>query len=121
VRTAGLDPKYAAGGGTPRLDPTQADNNFWIDRARVFQANVPALGPDDFGTVDSSINDLPVGVGPRPKKPRPFPTPPEPDADGAPRGNYCQRQGRCTVGCLPGARHTLNKQLMQAMYGGIAC
>src|SRR5262249_8097325 len=22
-------------------------------------------------------------------------------------------------GCLPGARHTLNKQLMQAMYGGI--
>src|SRR5262249_24179995 len=33
--------------------------------------------------------------------------------------NYCQRQGRCTVGCLPGARHTLNKQLMQTMYGGI--
>src|SRR5207244_1196741 len=28
-----------------------------------------------------------------------------------------ERQGRCNVGCLPGARHTLNKQLMAAMFG----
>ncbi|MGH8479013.1 MAG: hypothetical protein ACREXK_05410 [Gammaproteobacteria bacterium] len=31
--------------------------------------------------------------------------------------NYCERQGRCNVGCLPGARHTLNKQLMGAALG----
>lgn len=31
------------------------------------------------------------------------------DADKA--HTYCQRQGRCLFGCLPGARHTLNKTL----------
>ena len=25
--------------------------------------------------------------------------------------NVCQRQGRCILGCIPGARHTLNKQI----------
>ncbi|HZI71228.1 MAG TPA: GMC oxidoreductase, partial [Nitrososphaeraceae archaeon] len=29
--------------------------------------------------------------------------------------NVCQRQGRCVLGCIPGARHTLNKQLYNAM------
>ena len=53
-----------------------------------------------YGTVDSAINDLP--------------------AEGTPLGqpyNYCERQGRCILGCLPGARHTLNKQLMRAVLG----
>jgi cholesterol oxidase len=27
--------------------------------------------------------------------------------------NYCERQGRCFLGCLPGARHTLNKSLLK--------
>jgi cholesterol oxidase len=27
--------------------------------------------------------------------------------------NYCERQGRCFLGCLPGARHTLNKALLK--------
>lgn len=27
--------------------------------------------------------------------------------------NYCERQGRCFLGCLPGARHTLNKTLLK--------
>jgi choline dehydrogenase-like flavoprotein len=31
--------------------------------------------------------------------------------------NVCQRQGRCVVGCIPGARHTLNKQIITAMMG----
>ncbi|MBI3698256.1 MAG: hypothetical protein HY238_25890, partial [Acidobacteria bacterium] len=26
---------------------------------------------------------------------------------------YCERQGRCFLGCLPGARHTLNKTLVK--------
>ena len=29
--------------------------------------------------------------------------------------NACQRQGRCVLGCIPGARHTLNKQLHGAI------
>lgn len=29
--------------------------------------------------------------------------------------NVCQRQGRCVLGCIPGARHTLNKQLHNAV------
>ncbi|HEX7288968.1 MAG TPA: GMC oxidoreductase [Candidatus Angelobacter sp.] len=29
--------------------------------------------------------------------------------------NYCERQGRCFLGCLPGARHTLNKTLVKML------
>src|SRR5213079_283144 len=57
----------------------------------------------DYGTVDSSINDI------NPER-LPF------DPKGQPK-NYCERQGRCIIGCLPGARHTLNKQLMGAILG----
>src|SRR3989442_10293774 len=60
---------------------------------------------DEYGLVDSSINDI-----------TPEPTPFDPK--GAP-ANYCERQGRCIVGCLPGARHTLNKQLLAAIHGRV--
>jgi len=30
--------------------------------------------------------------------------------------NTCQRQGRCGLGCIPGARHTLNKRLVDAIH-----
>lgn len=82
--------------------PTDDHNALWIDRARVFQTQISKL-TDEFGVVDSSIND----VNP---EPGPF------DPAGHPK-NYCERQGRCIVGCLPGARHTLNKQLMSAVLG----
>jgi cholesterol oxidase len=29
--------------------------------------------------------------------------------------NFCERQGRCFMGCLPGARHTLNKTLLKKL------
>ena len=29
--------------------------------------------------------------------------------------NECQRQGRCNLGCIPGARHTLNKRLFNLL------
>ncbi len=32
--------------------------------------------------------------------------------------NVCQRQGRCGLGCIPYARHTLNKQLYDAISNG---
>jgi choline dehydrogenase-like flavoprotein len=123
TRTARLDPRWDPIGlaqGVKRIDfahsapgatPPDVDNNLWIDRARVFQAAMGLPGASgeppltaDFGTVDSSINDI-----------TPEPSPFEPK--GQPK-NYCERQGRCIVGCLPGARHTLNKQLMGAVLGG---
>ena len=62
---------------------------------------------NDFGMVDSSINEI-----------TPEGTPLNPLSPSNPI-NYCERQGRCNVGCLPGARHTLNKQLMSAIFGKI--
>jgi choline dehydrogenase-like flavoprotein len=118
TRTAGLDPHWDPAGlaqGVKRIDPahsgpTNIDNNLWIDRARVFQTAMGLTAPNgsppltsDFGTVDSSINDI-----------TPAPNPLIPP--GQPK-NYCERQGRCIVGCLPGARQTLNKQLMLAALG----
>jgi hypothetical protein len=34
-------------------------------------------------------------------------------ADPASNKNFCERQGRCFLGCLPGARHTLSKALLK--------
>ncbi|HKA22085.1 MAG TPA: GMC family oxidoreductase [Blastocatellia bacterium] len=85
-------------------------NRFWLDRARVFQTAMNQL-TTDYGTVDLAIGDLTPEDSPT--GPNEFPPNYPP---GAPR-NYCERQGRCNVGCLPGARHTLNKQLMRAILG----
>ncbi|HEX8180790.1 MAG TPA: GMC family oxidoreductase [Pyrinomonadaceae bacterium] len=99
----------AAPGAPPVKDRA---NDIWLDRARVFQTAVKEL-TSDYGLVDLAINDLT----------------PEDSALGLPgetlpanysqeqEVNYCERQGRCNVGCLPGARHTLNKQLMRAILG----
>ena len=89
-------------------------NALWIDRARVFQTAVSQL-TNDFGAVDLAINDLtPEGTPLGPTEP---PSNYNPDNTKDPVKNYCERQGRCNVGCLPGARHTLNKQLMGAIFG----
>lgn len=83
---------------SPPVDPHPAE---LIDRARVFQVAASQMGADSWGAVDLAINDIaPDGM---PEKLR--------------GRNYCERQGRCNVGCLPGARHTLNKQIMRALYG----
>jgi choline dehydrogenase-like flavoprotein len=116
TRSARLNPNFVvkpdplnAKRGVKRLDPARStaindDNALWIDRARVFQSAAADAGlTADYGTVDSSINDITP-------EPSPF------DPKGQPK-NYCERQGRCIIGCLPGARHTLNKQLMTAALG----
>lgn len=84
------------------------NHDLWIDRARVFQKAMNDIEADLFGTVDSSINDIRSETGPF----GPL------DGNRRPK-NYCERQGRCNVGCLPGARHTLNKQLMNAIFGNV--
>jgi choline dehydrogenase-like flavoprotein len=92
-------------------------NGLWLDRARVFQTASKDL-TSDYGAVDLAINDLTpedsmLGVDPNgvPNDNLPHDFPLEKSV------NYCERQGRCNVGCLPGARHTLNKQLMAAAFG----
>jgi choline dehydrogenase-like flavoprotein len=93
--------------GAPVPDRTNA---LWMDRARVFQTAMKEL-TTDFGAVDLSINDItPEGTALGPGEP-PANYPLERSV------NYCERQGRCNIGCLPGARHTLNKQLMGAVHG----
>jgi cholesterol oxidase len=37
---------------------------------------------------------------------------PQPSLD---KKAYCERQGRCFLGCLPGARHTLNKSIINKL------
>jgi cholesterol oxidase len=125
TRSARLDPHWNTGTADPdnpgrtlkQVDPahstpTDNTNARWIDRARVFQTTASQvlsdLGqPPNYGTVDSSINDVtPEGTLAGPSN---YPsTKPQ---------NYCERQGRCILGCLPGARQTLNKQLVKAMFG----
>lgn len=104
------------------LKQDKKDTSLWIDRARVFQATMEEAAarndlspkPDEWGTVDSSINDLPPASIPATQLGKNPPDLSQPLNGGK---NYCQRMGRCTAGCLPGARHTLNKQLMKAMFG----
>src|SRR5215216_3305772 len=127
TRSARLDPHWKVENdplnprGIKRIDTTQdRANAFWIDRARVFQRAVERLNKadeeqfastSDFGIVDLAINDLtPEGTPLGSDKP-PANYPPGTSI------NYCERQGRCNVGCLPGARHTLNKQLILAVFG----
>jgi len=134
TRSARLDPHWRVVNdplnprGIKQIDsnpPQNRVNAFWVDRGRAFQTAVEQLvnkeqltSTSDFGAVDLAINDLtPEGTQPGPDKP-PANYPPEnPDKNPI---NYCERQGRCNVGCLPGARHTLNKQLMRAACGTFA-
>lgn len=44
---------------------------------------------------------------------KPGTNPPQPSNSAS--NPFCERQGRCMVGCLPGARHTLNKTLLQKL------
>jgi len=92
-----------------------------IDRARVFQTAMSTL-TKTYGTVDLAINDMDFapptgllskaeqGTAERQKALR---------AGTGASTNYCERHGRCNIGCLPGASQTLNKQLMRAIYGAV--
>jgi choline dehydrogenase-like flavoprotein len=103
-------------------NPPEKQNRLWLDRARVFQTAMKEL-TTDFGAVELAINDLtserdaPYGATDPTTN---YPTDGKSDTGtgfGSGSKNYCERQSRCNVGCLPGARHTLNKQLMAASIG----
>ncbi|RYF13616.1 MAG: hypothetical protein EOO30_20790 [Comamonadaceae bacterium] len=89
-----------------------------IDRARVFQTAMSALTPA-YGTVDLSINDMDFAP-PAGKLSKAEQVAAERQhALRVPGTNFCERHGRCNIGCLPGAGQTLNKQLMRAIYGAV--
>ena len=92
--------------------PPGKQNRQWLDRSRVFQGVMREL-TTDYGAVDLSINDLTPENAPFGETDPAHNYP----VDGIKAKNYCDRHGRCNVGCLPGARHTLNKQLMTAALG----
>ena len=94
-------------------------NDMWVDRARIFQKAVSKIADanTEFSANTLSINDYdtrPLQV----EKNDPAGSNLYGKVDGK-AANYCERHGRCNVGCLPGARHTLNKQLMAAVYGPV--
>ena len=127
TQTARLDPHWETSpdpflpANSPRsVKRLGADASNWLTRARVFQSAVKAMGSGSYHTVDSSINDLTperAPAGPPYDQFVPPNHPPDPSGAFLKSVNYCERQGRCTLGCLPGARHTLNKQLMAAAFG----
>jgi choline dehydrogenase-like flavoprotein len=96
----------------PAQPPQDQENHLWIDRARLFQTAMSKL-TSEFGAVDLAINDFDPSKNLDDSNNRSNQFDPQTGA----AKNYCERQGRCNVGCLPGARHTLNKQLMVAAVG----
>jgi choline dehydrogenase-like flavoprotein len=107
TRSTGLDPGWREPptiAGAKQIDPAKyptetavaRGDDDWLDRGRILQLELSKF-TQDYGSVWLAIGDK-AAVGGKWK-------------------NYCERQGRCNVGCLPGARNTLNKQLMAAIHG----
>lgn len=114
LNSLGLKRIHLDAGFSPEQPLADTDKNrYWLDRARVFQTAMSQLTAD-YGAVDLSISDLTPEL---PQGQLPDPTDPAANYPIAKPKNYCERQGRCNIGCLPGARHTLNKQLMRAILG----
>ncbi len=112
AKSAGLDPHFAQGRRYDSAAGQAVPNRVWMNRPRLFQSAAEELSKSaaftdiDWGAVDLSINDYGA----------PKVDPSDAKFDAAKPTNLCERQGRCMIGCLPGARHTLNKQLVRAMW-----
>jgi len=81
-----------------------ADSYLYLDRSRKLkealqkiESQFPKLGIQaaEWGPLDLSVIDYED----------------DPQSDAAKAHTFCERQGRCMLGCLPAARHTLNKSL----------
>jgi cholesterol oxidase len=87
------------------LDPKNLDANhefLYLGKSRALRDVQNVSGADwkrakDWAPLDLAVND--------------YDTTTMPGAD-AVKNPACERQGRCIQGCLPGARHTLNKTLI---------
>ena len=77
-----------------------ADDYLYLDRSRNLRDAVAKAGPDlgivaQWAPLDLSVIEYD----------------PDPKSDASAAHTFCERQGRCMLGCLPAARHTLNKTI----------
>jgi cholesterol oxidase len=75
-----------------------------LDRARVLRAAARQVSQKlgvkmDWAPLELAVTDYDARRGK--------------DSDSLPAHTHCERQGRCMLGCLPQARHTLNKTLFK--------
>jgi len=86
---------------------TDQDNDgayILLDRARVLRAAAKRVSkklgvPMTWEPLELAVTDYDARRGS--------------DSDSIPAHTNCERQGRCMIGCLPQARHTLNKTLFK--------
>jgi cholesterol oxidase len=88
--------------GTDVSNLSPADDYLYLDRARVLKSAAvevaKKLGIEmPWAPLDLSLIEFD----------------PTPGSDAAKAHTFCERQGRCILGCLPAARHTLNKTLFK--------
>jgi cholesterol oxidase len=81
-----------------------ADDYLYLDRSRVLKEAAGVVSPNlginaPWGPLDLSVIEYD----------------PATDSDAAKAHTFCERQGRCLLGCLPAARHTLNKTLYKRL------
>jgi choline dehydrogenase-like flavoprotein len=114
--------------GTNTITTTTSLGKFKLPRSRAFQDAAQTIKKttgsilnEDFD-VNLSITDVPNGLFALQKNGTiqnptisiQHPTVSEVNKYSR-QPNACQRQGRCGLGCIPGARHTLNKKLHDAI------
>ncbi|HCC59052.1 MAG TPA: hypothetical protein DEQ47_17685 [Solibacterales bacterium] len=92
--------------GVDPNDPTKDTDGSYIllDRSRVLRAAARDVSTKlgvkmDWAPLELSIFEYDAHRGA--------------DSDSVPAHTHCERQGRCMLGCLPQARHTLNKTLFK--------
>ena len=94
--------QYAAFGVDPATDQDADASYILLDRARVLRAAAKTVSkklgvPMTWAPLELSVIDYDERRGA--------------DSDSIKARTHCERQGRCMLGCLPQARHTLNKTL----------
>ncbi|HEV2492443.1 MAG TPA: GMC oxidoreductase [Terriglobia bacterium] len=89
------------------LDPANldADHEFlYLGKSRALRVAAHQLGYT-WKPLDLSIIDYDGIIDPDTQG----------KTDAAINGTFCERQGRCFLGCLPAARHTLNKTILKKL------
>ncbi len=103
--------------GVNTITTTAGLGKFKLPRTKAFQNAAKEINPSTHKLMNEqdldarlSITDIKDGLfnAPHPTK--------EEKVKYSKENNVCQRQGRCGLGCIPGARHTLSKQI----YGAIS-
>jgi len=96
--------QYAQLGVDPATQTDTSASYILLDRARVLRASARQVSkklnvPMQWEPLELAVTDYDARRGA--------------DSDSIPAHTNCERQGRCMIGCLPQARHTLNKTLFK--------